>query len=75
MSNRLRDPASPASGHEAAAAAGREFLIGRRSIATALQVSERTVTRRMAAGTLPAGKIGAAKNNALIMRRDDAKVR
>lgn len=54
-------------------AAAEDVIVGRRAIAEALHVSERTVTRYMTAGTLPAAKLGPAANNKLIARRADVE--
>lgn len=71
MSTRPRRPASPASGHEAAAAAGGDLVIGRDRIAAAVDRSPRTISRWFRAGTLPAAKIGPAPNNIMIARAAD----
>lgn len=69
--NRPRDPASPASGHQASAEAGRDLITGRRRIAHLLGRCERQISRMVSTGILPATRATQIPNAPLAVRVAD----
>jgi hypothetical protein len=77
MSTRPRHPANSRVGDlQAAAAAGGDFITGRRRIAHALGLSERQTSRLISRGALPATRAPNMPNRPLAVRSADiGKVR